>query len=73
MASKRREPTVQCDLVAWFVNGLPSEVAFYVRLQQPTTLDDAIKIALAWEVAWLEIFFSRRRYCYADKWWRGIH
>ena len=35
---------------------------------QPTNLGDALKIALAWEVAWLEISFSRRRYCYVDKW-----
>ena len=39
-----------------------------MRLQQPTTLDDAIKIASAWEVAWLEISFSRRRHCYVDIW-----
>ena len=39
-----------------------------MRLQQPTTLDDAIKIALAWEVARLEISFSRRRHCYANLW-----
>ena len=39
-----------------------------MRLQQPTTQDDAIKIALAWEVTFLEISFSRRSFCYADKW-----
>ena len=58
LASKRCEPTAQCDLVAWFITRLPNEVEFYVRLQQPTTLDDAIKFALSWEVALLEISFS---------------
>ena len=36
-------------------------VGFHVRLQQPQSLDEDIRIDYNWEVAWVETYYSHKR------------
>lgn len=51
LISKRTNLTLPEDQVGWFVKGLPMDVGFHVRMQQPATLDAEIGIASNWEIA----------------------
>ena len=38
LISKRAQPSIPQDQVDWFVKGVPDEVKFYVKMQQPPFL-----------------------------------